>query len=41
MIAAGGVCGAEGCYYIAVSGSEDQVENTEGLIKSAYNEPAD
>lgn len=38
MIAAGGVRGAEGCYYIAVSGSEDQVENAEAIIKSAYNE---
>jgi hypothetical protein len=41
IIAAGGVCGAEGCYYVAVSGSEDQVENAAEIIKSAYNEPAD
>jgi len=40
IIAAGGVCGAEGCYYIAVSGSEDQVENAAEIIKSAYNKPA-
>ncbi|HEY8500550.1 MAG TPA: hypothetical protein VIL89_08030 [Clostridia bacterium] len=39
IIAAGGVCGAEGCYYVAVSGSEEQVENAEGIIKSAYNAP--
>jgi len=40
IIAAGGICGAEGCYYVAVSGSEDQVENAESIIKSAYNAPA-
>jgi len=40
IIAAGGVRGAEGCYYIAVSGSEDQVENAAEIIKSVYIDPA-
>ncbi|NLM27085.1 MAG: hypothetical protein GX211_02780 [Clostridiaceae bacterium] len=40
IIAAGGVHGAEGCCYVAVSGGEDQVENAAEIIKSAYIEPA-
>lgn len=40
LIAAGGVCGAEGSVWIAVSGNEDQEEFAEQVIASIANEPA-
>ena len=41
LIAAGGVCGAEGSYWIAVSGNEDQEEFAEQVIAIwSANEPA-
>lgn len=39
LIAAGGVCGAEGSCWLAVSGAEEQVDGAEGLIKSVSGEP--
>jgi 6-phosphogluconate dehydrogenase (decarboxylating) len=40
LIAAGGVCGAEGSVWLAVSGNEDQEEFAEQVIASVANEPA-
>jgi hypothetical protein len=40
LIAAGGVCGAEGAIWIAVTGNEDQEEFAEQVIASVANEPA-
>jgi len=34
LVAAGGVCGAEGSYWLAVSGNAEQVEQAETLLKS-------
>jgi hypothetical protein len=39
LIAAGGVCGAEGAYWIAVNGNEEQEEFAEQIIASVANEP--
>lgn len=39
LVAAGGVCGAEGSCWIAVSGTEEQVAKAEKLIKSVSEEP--
>ena len=39
LIAAGGVCGAEGSVWLAVSGSEEEVEAAERLLKSVSSEP--
>ena len=39
LIAAGGVCGAEGSCWIAVNGSEEQEEFAEHIIASVANEP--
>ena len=39
LIAAGGVCGAEGSCYIAVSGSEEQVSKASEIIESVKSEP--
>lgn len=39
LIAAGGIYGAEGSAYIAASGSPDQEEAAETLVKSVSNEP--
>lgn len=39
LIAAGGVCGAEGSYLLAVTGTETQEQNTEKLWKSIASEP--
>ncbi len=39
LVAAGGVCGAEGCVWIAVSGQSAQVQMAEELIKSISAEP--
>jgi hypothetical protein len=39
LIAAGGVCGAEGACWIAVNGSEEQEEFAEQIITSVADEP--
>lgn len=39
LVAAGGVCGAEGSCWIAVSGSDEQLNKAENLIKSVCDEP--
>ena len=40
LVAAGGVCGAEGSVWLAVSGKPTQEKAAEALIKSVVNEPA-
>ena len=40
MIAGGGVCGAEGCCWLAVSGTKEQEEDAEKLLASVASEPA-
>lgn len=40
VIAAGGVCGAEGCCWLAISGSEEQEAAAEKLVASVASEPA-
>jgi hypothetical protein len=40
LIAAGGVCGAEGSCWLAVSGTEKQEEAAENLLSSVVSEPA-
>ena len=40
LVAAGGVCGAEGSVWLAVSGKPAQEKAAEALIKSVINEPA-
>ena len=40
LVAAGGICGAEGSCWIAVSGNDEQVNKAEKLIKSVYQEPS-
>lgn len=40
LVAAGGVCGAEGSIWLAVSGKPAQEKAAEVLIKSIVNEPA-
>jgi hypothetical protein len=40
LIAAGGVCGAEGACWIAVTGNEDQEEFAEQIFTSLADEPA-
>lgn len=40
LVAAGGVCGAEGGCWIAVTGEKQQVSAAEALIKTVINEPA-
>lgn len=40
LVAAGGVCGAEGCCWIAATGEQQQVSTADSLIKSVINEPA-
>jgi hypothetical protein len=39
LIAAGGIYGAEGAYWLGVSGSEEQVQAAAELIKSVAGEP--
>lgn len=39
LVAAGGVCGAEGSVWLAVSGSNEQLQKTGDLIKSIASEP--
>jgi hypothetical protein len=40
MIAAGGVCGAEGCYWLAIRGTKEQEDAAEKLLASVASEPA-
>lgn len=40
LVAAGGICGAEGCVWLAVSGKSSQVYAAEELLKSISAEPA-
>jgi hypothetical protein len=40
MIAGGGVCGAEGCCWLAVSGTKEQEAAAEKLLASVASEPA-
>lgn len=40
LVAGGGVCGAEGSFWLAVSGKTEQVEAAEKLLKSVSSEPA-
>ena len=40
LVAAGGVCGAEGCVWLAVSGTEEQEEYAEQIVASVADEPA-
>ncbi|PKN52397.1 MAG: hypothetical protein CVU55_07665 [Deltaproteobacteria bacterium HGW-Deltaproteobacteria-13] len=40
LVAAGGVCGAEGSVWLAISGKPAQEKAAEALIKSVVNEPA-
>jgi hypothetical protein len=39
IIAAGGVCGAEGCLWLGIDGSDEQVLNAEKIIQSVSSEP--
>ena len=39
LVAGGGVCGAEGSYWIAISGTKEKIEKTEEIIKSISAEP--
>ncbi|WP_252891325.1 hypothetical protein [Thermoclostridium stercorarium] len=39
LAAAGGICGAEGSCYIAVSGTEEQVSKASEIIESVKYEP--
>lgn len=40
LISAGGVCGAEGCLFLAVDGTKEQQEATEKLFEAVAAEPA-
>jgi len=39
LVAAGGICGAEGAVWIAITGQEGQLKAAADLIKSVANEP--
>ncbi len=39
LVAAGGVCGAEGSIWLAVSGSDEEMEKAEKLLESVSAEP--
>ena len=39
LVASGGVCGAEGSVWLAVSGSEEEMEKAEELLESVAAEP--
>jgi len=39
LIAAGGICGAEGAIYLTIQGTKKQEENTETLFKQITTEP--
>ena len=40
MISAGGVCGAEGSCWLAITGTKEQEDAAEKIFASAANEPA-
>jgi hypothetical protein len=40
LVAAGGVCGAEGSVWLAVTGSPEQEESAEGILKQVAGEPS-
>lgn len=40
LVAGGGVCGAEGSIWIAVSGADEQLDNASAILKEANQEPA-
>jgi len=40
LVAAGGVCGAEGCVWLAVSGTKEQEEYAKQILASVADEPA-
>lgn len=40
LVAAGGICGAEGCVWLAVNGKSSQVNAAEELLQSLSAEPA-
>ena len=40
LVAGGGVCGAEGSFWLAVSGKTEQLAAAEELVKSVLSEPA-
>lgn len=39
LVASDGVCGAEGCFWLAVSGTPEQIQAAEKLLKSVSSEP--
>ena len=39
LVASGGVCGAEGCIWLAVSGEPDQLDKADKILKSVASEP--
>ena len=39
LVASGGVCGAEGCFWLGVSGTPEQIQAAEKLLKSVSSEP--
>lgn len=39
LVAAGGVCGAEGSVWLAVSGTPEQVEKAESVLRSLAGKP--
>jgi hypothetical protein len=39
LVASGGVCGAEGCFWLAVGGTPEQIRAAEKLLKSVSSEP--
>ena len=39
LVGAGGVCGAEGCVWLAVEGSDDQLGEVEALMRKVHAEP--
>ncbi len=40
LVASGGVCGAEGCFWLGVSGTPEQIQAAEKLLKSVSSEPS-
>lgn len=40
LVAAGGICGAEGSCWIAITGTEEQLHTVSGIINSVINEPS-
>ena len=39
LVAGGGVCGAEGSYWIAISGNQEQLRDVDDLIRDVASEP--